>query len=219
MEQKQLESYNSHLAHQVKNFFPPSWLEIVIYFLFSAVILGTLNYKVFTNSLGNNSGVSQTNLNSYLSNKLGESTDFLSRLLQGRVSSILFWAFLGSIIYMLIWVVQNVIINVENDMQAGEFVGLRNQAGRKQAYWHSVVSSKVFFVCTLIALIIYFILFVDFLLPVCSRAFGLAFSSGHFPGNLWSIVLSVVGAAIFLYILMLALRTVARSWRWIIGNF
>lgn len=219
MEEKQIESYNSHLAHSVKNFFPPSWLEIIIYFLSSAVLLGVLNYHVFTNSIGNNSGLSQTNLDSYLHNKLGDSADFISRLLEGRISSILFWAFLGSIIYMAIWVIQNVIINVENDVQASGFVGMQNQAVRRKAYWHSVVSSKIFFLCALVVSIIYTVLLAEFLLPVSSRAFGLAFSSGHFTKSLLSIVLSVVGTAVFLYILMQALRIVARSWRWIIGNF
>jgi len=219
MEEKQIESYNSHLAHSVKNFFPPSWLEAVIYLLCSGALLGLLNYRAFTNSIGTNSGLSQTTLDTYLHDKLGDSTDFLSRLLQGRVSSILFWAFLGSIIYMFIWVIQNVIINVENDMQASEFVGVKNETSRKQAYWHTVISSKIFFVCSLLSLIIYFVLFVEFLLPVSSRAFGLAFSSGSFSKSLWGIVLSVFGTAVFLYSLVFGFKTVGRSWRWIIGNF
>ena len=219
MQEKQKESYNSRLAQSVKTFFPPSWLEILIYSLVACLLLGLLNYRVFLGGVGINSGFSGTTLDGYLRDKLTGASDVISRLLQGRIASILFWAFLGSLIYMMIWVVQNLVINIENDVQAGKFVGLQAQTDRRRAYWHSVISSKVFFICSLLVLIIYGIALVNFFLPLASKSFGLAFSASTFPKNIISIAVSLIATAVFLYLLVLALRIVAHSWRWIIANF
>jgi len=218
MAQTKIESYNSHMAHSVKSLFPPSWVEAVIYFLSALVLLGILNYRAFTNNLGTRSGVDQTTLNSYLHDKLANSTDFISRLLQGRIASILFWAFLGSFIYMIIWIVQNLIVNIENDVEAGKFKGLES-AEKKQAYWHSVISSKIFFGCAVLVSIIYLVALINFFLPVASRSFGLAVTDYHPLKSFFSIIVSTFFTALLLYILILTIRAVNRAWHWIIGNF
>ena len=214
-----IESYNSHLAHSVKNSFFPSWLEIFIYFLASTILLSLLNYNVFTNSIGVNSGVSQAALNSYLHDKFASSTDFLSRILEGRAGSLLFWAFLGSIIYMMVWVIQNLVINIENDVQASEFVGLKGQEAKKKAYWHSVLSYKIFFVCGVIAFIVYVIALATFFLPLTSKVFGLAITSPWSLKSIVDIVLAIFATVLLLYIFVLGLRFIVRVWQWIIGNF
>lgn len=215
MQEKQIESHNSHLAHSVKNYFPPSWLEVIIYFLGSFVVLTLLNYRILTGNIEASSGLSQSSLNGYLHDKLTSVADFISRLLQGRIASILFWAFLGSLIYMGIWVVQNLVINIENDVRAGEFAGQAD----KRTYWRSVVSSKVFFFCSLAVLIIYGVVLAGFLLPLASKTYGLAVSTSAFPKNLIGILLSLAAATVLLYLFVLTLRVTVRSWRWIITNF
>lgn len=218
-EEKPTESYNSHLAHSVKNFFPPSWLEILIYLVSSGILLSLLNYKVFTNSLGQSSGVSQDTLNSYLHSNVANSVDFFGKLFQGRSGSLVFWAFIGSIIYMAVWVVQNLFINIENDVHASEFVGLKDHEDKRHAYWNSVLSSKVFFVSSLLAIITYAIGLFNFLFPVTSRVYGLAISKFEPVKSIVSILLAIVAAAFLVYILVFGLRILARAWQWIIGNF
>lgn len=216
---EKIESYNSHLAHSVRNFFPPSWLEFLIYLLSSAILLCLMNYHVFTSSIGLNSGISQDNLNGYLHDKITHSTDFISKLLQGRAGSLVFWAFLGSIIYMIVWVVQNLIINLENDVQASGFVGIKGQESKKQAYWHSVISSKIFFICAVIAAISYSITLFNFLLPVVSHVFGLAIVNFQSIRSTLSIMLALLITVLLLYLFVFSLRVVVRAWQWIIGNF
>lgn len=218
-DETRIESYNSHLAHSVRNFFPPSWLEILIYFMVSAIVLCLLNYHVFTNNIGLNSGVSQGELNSYLHSNFAHSTDFISKLLQGRAGSLVFWAFLGSIIYMIVWVIQNLVINIENDVQASDFVGIKGHEAKKQAYWHSVMSSKIFFVCASLAAITYAIGLFSFFLPVASRTFGLAIANFQSVKSTLSIVLVLIITTFLFYLFIFSMKVVARAWQWIIGNF
>lgn len=220
MAEKQIESYGTHLAHSIKGLFVPDWLEILLYSISSAVILCILNYQVFLNNVSTSSEVTEDALNNYLHSKLNRVSTFSGSLFQGRLANMLFWAFVGCLIYMVVWTLQNFVINIRNDVKAAEFVGFENQSSRRRAYWDSVISSKVFFGCSLIALIIYVIALDRFLMPIASKAFGLAISTGFmFPRTIIEIVLSVLGAAILLFALVLLLRVVIRTWRWIIGNF
>src|SRR5579871_1856202 len=121
MQEKQIESYDSHLANSIKGLFLPSWLEAVLYILSAAVVLCILNYNILLNSVSSSSNVSQNDLSNYLHVKLSAVSNFGGSLLQGRLATMLFWAFIGSIIYMIVWTIQNLIINLRNDVKAGEF--------------------------------------------------------------------------------------------------
>jgi len=219
-QEKISESYDSHLANSIKRLFLPDWLEIILYVLSAGVLLCVLNYRVFLNSVSNSSNVSQDVLSNYLHTKLTSVGDFAGGLLQGRLTNMLFWAFVGCLIYMAVWTLQNLIINLRNDVKAGRFVSVENQTGRRKAYWTSVVSSKIFFICSLLAVFIYLVALSRFMLPVASRYFGLAISTDfRFPGTIFSVLLSLLGTTLLLFVLVLGVRIVSRSWRWIIGNF
>ena len=218
-QQKQIESYDTHLAHSVKSSLVPSWVEVLLYLLSGSLVLCILNYRVFLNNLGAGSGVSESVLSNYLQGKLTNVSDFASGLLQGRVATMLFWAFIGSIIYMVIWTFQNLVINIENDVRAGEFVGVQNTSAKKHAHWNSVISSKIFFVCSLLVFIIYTLSLAKFLLPLTSKAFSLSITNFTFPQSLFGFSLSIVVTSLLLFLFVLSLKITARAWHWIINNF
>ena len=219
MAEKQIESYDSHLANSIKGLFLPSWLGVALYILIAGVLICIFNYRILLDSLSNSSEVPSSVLNGYLSGKLSIGESFGTSLLQGRAATMLFWAFIGSATYMVVWVAQNLIINISNDVKAGGFVSLQQDAIRKKAYWNSIISSKIFFACSVLALLTYTVGLGRFFLPLLSKTFGLAISTSfQFPKTVLSIFFSTVAMAVLLFILVILVRIVKRCGQWIIGN-
>ncbi|MBA3757380.1 hypothetical protein H0X09_00735 [Candidatus Saccharibacteria bacterium] len=146
-------SYNSRLNTSLSQFVPDG-TQIFLDFIVSILLLATLNARAiwhfFTTGI---TADSQLDLGSLISEKAPAIEGVLGNLAHGRFIQVLFWLFVGCIVYILIWIVGNFFTNIRNDIVADEY--LHPTSYKRAGYWGSIFSRKIFFVSILVILAAY----------------------------------------------------------------
>lgn len=148
-----IHSYNSRTSATLKLLIPGT-PQILLDLIVGILVLLALNARAiwhyFTRGITDDSQVA---LGSLISEKLPFLADLSDRLSQGRFVQVVFWLFVGCVVYMFIWLIGNFITNIRNDIVADEYLHPKyyNRAG----YWGSVMAHKMMFICTLFILIAY----------------------------------------------------------------
>lgn len=149
-----IHSYNSRPSEVLKQLFIPTPSQLVLDFTLAIMILLSLNVRAiwhyFTRGITPDS---QVELGSLISERLPFVTDFLDRLARSRLIQILFWLFIGCVVYLVIWLIGNFITNIRNDIVADEY--MHPKSYDRSGYWGSVLAHKVMFVCTVFILLAY----------------------------------------------------------------
>ena len=119
----------------------PSRSQAALYLLIASLILVALNFKDLWDYLNDNvlANDNASGLNGWLSG------DIPTRVLQ-----VIFWLFIGCMVYVFIWFAGNVINNIRNDIVAGGYV--YPSAASKNRYWQRILGYKASFVASLLAL-------------------------------------------------------------------
>src|SRR5476651_180307 len=111
MENQQPQSYNSKIKPSLRRFLIPGPADIAIYLFMSLLTLLLLNAGAIWRYFSSNELAGQS-----FANILGENTkgfqDFLSQISQGRILQILFWALIGIFIYIIVWFIRNILLNI-----------------------------------------------------------------------------------------------------------
>jgi len=213
---KAMESHGNTLGNELKQFFIPSGLGIILYFLSGAVLLAALNARALWKYFAGISVGSSASANTLLSQKVHDLGAFVDSVLSGRVSQIVFWSLVGCVVYIAIWLVKNVIVGLENDVIASRFVHPRQY--NKITYWGSVLAHKIFFVCGVALFIVYTSLGIEFILPLMTRVFYLAVTNFTPRISLSNIAAMILCGGLVIYVWVLMTHILINSWRWIISN-
>lgn len=213
---KEIKSSSDKSIH-LRKLFVPSAIELAIYILLGVVLLSLFNLKVLWESLSNAAAVPVETANSVVSNQGRLAGQFIDGMFDGRLTTFVFWGFVGCLVYVVIWLIQNVLLNIKNDVVAGDYV--QPKSSEKRGYWSTVIAEKLF----LAGLVVIFILFVSlglkFLAPVFSKLFYVAVYNFRFPVSVFEILTAVALMALVVYLTVLVARLAISTWRNIISNF
>lgn len=138
-----IRSYNTRLT-TVLGQLVPNGAQVFLDIIIALLLLAAFNVRgiwyFFTTGI---TADSQVDLGSLIDEKTPALQTILDNLAHGRFIQILFWLFVGCIVYILIWLVGNFFTNIRNDIIADEYVHPRfyNRAG----YWGSIFSRKIIF--------------------------------------------------------------------------
>lgn len=149
-----IRSYNSRTSEALKRLFIPTPPQLILDVTLAVLILLSLNARAiwhyFTQGI---TADSQVQLGNLISERLPFITETLDRLAHSRLGQILFWLFLGCVVYLFIWLIGNFVTNIRNDIVADEY--LHPKSYNRAGYWGSVLAHKVMFICTVIILLAY----------------------------------------------------------------
>lgn len=210
MENK-IHSYNSRTSAALKQLLVPGAPQLLLDLTLGILILLVLNSRAiwhyFTRGI---TADSQVELGSFIDERAPFISDFLDRLSRGRFVQVVFWLFVGCVVYMIVWLIGNFITNIRNDIVADEYLHPKfyNRAG----YWGSVVAHKVMFVCTVFILAAYIFAgakLIVLLADQCYRAL-LQFDLIRSPA---AIIISILVSALIIQILFFLLGFVRNTWR------
>jgi hypothetical protein len=134
----------------------------------------------------------------------------LSRISEGRVLQTLFWALVGIFMYISVWFIRNVVLNVRNDIVVDEYVHPRNYS--RTSYWQSVISRKIFLAFSVIVLIGYLYSCIR-LLPLLAKLCQSAVESFSWSPSVVELLGSWLVGAFLVYVLLLLGRVTAIFWR------
>lgn len=213
---KDVQSHNTALANSLRRTLVPSLGQVVLYIIFGFLLLVALNIGALWTYFNDSVGVSAETANGVVGDQVGRFSDFIGNLFEGRLAPMLFWAFLGVLTYTLIWLFQNTATSVRNDMAAGNYK--HPWTFKPQKYWRSVVSRKIFLVCSLFLMSVFIYLCVVFWLPILARLFYVAIYNWQPLDSVWRIAVATLAVALLIYLFLTLARTARNTWRWVTNN-
>lgn len=206
-----IHSYNSRASLTLKQLLLPTPAQLFLNLVIAIIILSLLNiraiWQFFTTGVSADSTV---DLGSLISNNFPWLTEGIEKLTRGRTIQVLFWLFVGCIVYMLIWIVGNFLTNIRNDIVADEYV--HPQQYSRAGYWSSVLARKIFFVCIFIVLISYIFAGLRLVASLADLALR-SFRDFQIPLSILLVLGAILAAAIALQILQILFKITLNSWQ------
>lgn len=210
------QSYNTRSSSSFKSVFWPSKLEVSLYLIISVLVLVILNVGAIWNYFNSSVGVSAETSNAIVNDQVTRFSDFTNGLFQGRLAPMLFWACIGMITYMIVWVLQNAATNLGNDLEAEKF-NHPIDYDRKR-YWHSVNSRKIFLVFSCLIGFAFLYVALSNLLPLAAKVFYDAIYDFSLISSTLKLALDISATALLIYLLVMLFRLTRNSWRTITSN-
>lgn len=198
-------------SHKAKNFFIPSYGEVILYFLIGLILLIGLNAGSLISNLSNNYIGDPEHLKTNFSTLFNSFSDSFSSAAGGRLGQIIVWSFVGALSYLGLWLGKNVLNSFENDVIADHYLHPSNYS--RLGYWGSSLSIKIFLGSLLLITAGFFFLCITGLLPALAALAGSAVYNFQLLQSSFYITCALLGVAILIYIGTVLIRLVAHLWK------
>lgn len=206
-----IHSYNSRAAPGIKQLLVPSPAQIFLNLIIGILILALLNIKgiwqFFTTGVTADSTI---DFGSLINDRLPWVTGFIYNLTHGRIIQVLFWLFVGCIVYMMIWFLGNFFTNIRNDIVADEYV--HPQFYNRVGYWGSVFARKIFFISIVMVLIAYIYAGLKLIASLAALSYQ-SISIFQLPMSMVVLAGSIMGVAIAIQVFQVLFKISKNSWQ------
>jgi hypothetical protein len=151
MENK-IESNNS-IGATNKNILIPSGSQLLLYFLMAVVLLVALNIKNAWDYLNKTVLIPEGGIDSIITTHAPSLHKILNSISQSIILQVVFWVFVGCGVYVIIWFIKNIAINLLNDITADQYV--HPHAYKRYRFWTGIIGRRLFFWITALVLVAY----------------------------------------------------------------
>lgn len=202
-------------------FLLPQPLEIPVYFFVSLLLLLIASNQTLLVILADGSPVTDL----ALTDVFGQRLDYLGELLQvpilGRIVLFLFWLAIGSVVYMLVWLFQNLAVEVYDDLAFAKLKTPRHKStdDEEGGWWGTTLAHALFIGSAVIVLLFYVLIAVNLLFPAWIQLFQIGLQSLSQINSLLKLLIAIVGTMVSLYILTLFWRLLFRLKSYIYNSF
>jgi hypothetical protein len=186
---------------------PKVWLDVTLAVLLLILLNVRGLWDYFTTGVLD---ADQTDVSDVINDKAQGLHHFLDRISQGRFLQVVFWLFVGCVVYMIIWFVRSIFTNIRNDFVADEYV--HPISYNRNIYWESVIARKLFFVSVLVVFIAYVIIGFKLALVLASLCYN-AIVNHELSHTLIVITSSIVVTALMIQILTVLMHLLGRAWK------
>jgi len=208
---KNIQSYNSRLVANLQQLFIPTLPQIFLDLVVAAVLLAVLSGRTLWDYFIGDTTILKSSIITIINGQNTEGLyEFLDKLTHGRWIQIAFWLFVGCVVYILVWFVGTILINIRNDILAAKFVHPPSYS--RTNYWESIIGRKVLLICLVVVLLGYISVFLKVGLLLSTLGF-LAVTDFKPLQSSAEIISSIVVAAIMLQIWWMLGRLTLNSWR------
>lgn len=190
-------------------FFLPNPIELIPYFVISLLVLLVMSNKTLLTILSGSSPVTPISVADVFGERMDSISIILATPILGRVVLFAFWLGVGSIAYMLVWLFQNIAIEVYEDVSLSKVKGQRRDKAA-DGWWGSSLSRAIFIFSGALVMIFYIFAMINILLPAWSKLFQMGLQDfSHFYGIL-QIMIAIIGTFTTLHILILFWKVYTR---------
>lgn len=210
--QNDIQSHNTktRIGLTGRDYLVPSGSQVLIYALISLLILIGLNLDHIWRYLNDVVLAPQGGLDTFIKDTLPGLHNLLNDLARSTILQVVFWIFIGTAVYVIVWFVRNMFVNLTNDVVADNY--LHPTSYNRGNFWASVLGRKVFFGITLLTLVMYLYASFEFLPILANEAYQAIIMFRPFKSVL-EIIEATVGVVIWLHLLLLLIHTAMNSWR------
>jgi hypothetical protein len=193
----------------ITRFFVPSPAQVTVDIFVGGLVLVLANVQAIWRSLENLVGYNQQSLAAAIDQGPSWVGGILKTLTSGRVPQIAFWAFMGCVVYVVVWFIRSALVNIRNDIVASKYVSSRPRDSKK--YWESILLQKAFLVCSLVVVAGYLFAFIR-LLSLLARLCASAASDFQWVKSLPEMIGATFAVAFLLQVLVILGHIVINSW-------
>jgi len=207
-----IESYSTSNSIGVtsKQFLWPGWSQLLLYVLVSFLLLLVFNVKNAWSYLNNNIIAPQGGLGAILSSNNRLLKHIFNSFSHSIVLQVLFWVAIGCFVYVIIWFIRNIAINIMNDIAADNYV--HPATYKRLRFWESILVRKVFSGISIFTLIIYIGASTKMVMYLSGLCFRLVQNFQPIR-SLLEIAACVLVTTVLVYILILLTHVAVMSWR------
>jgi hypothetical protein len=205
------QSNNTRYALGIKDLLVPTGPQLALDFVLAFLLLTLLKIRglwaYFTQGILD---ASQSDISDIINQKAQSFHHFLNSISQGRALQIVFWLFVGCIVYIFIWFIRSLITGVRNDMIADTYVHPFSYS--RSVFWQSVISRKLFFVAMTGIFIAYLVTGVKLAIALANLCYS-SIESSNYSSAILRVAISLIITAVLVQIFIILLRLLGRAWK------
>ncbi len=199
-------------------FLLPSPIELIPYFFTSLLILLATSNKTLLVILADGSPVTPISV----SEVAGQRFDYISELLAvpilGRIVLFLFWLGIGSVVYMLVWLFQNMAVEIYDNVakptdEDGE------AAKPTEGWWGTTLSHTIFICSGILLLLFYTVVSINFLVPAWTLLFQIGLQTINELAGILKLMIAILGTMLTIHFFVLFWKFFIRAKNYIYNNF
>jgi hypothetical protein len=203
-------SHNSSINTSSKELIFPSGTQILLYMVLAPVLILILNVKRGWDYLNDSVIAPQGGAEKLLTQNRPGLQKALDSIAGSIILQVAFWVVVGCLVYIVIWFVRNIAVNLLNDFVADNYVHPKSY--RRLEYWESILARKVFFWISAICSILLTLTGMRLLFYMAKLAYSNTVHFG-FPHSLIALIEIELATTGLIYALMLLFRVMLNSWR------
>lgn len=198
-------------------FLLPSPIELIPYFFASLLILLVASNQTLLVILADGSPVTPIAVGEVFSQRLDYMTELLAIPILGRIVLFLFWLAVGSVVYMLVWLFQNLAIEVYDDLT---YAKLKDPKAREDedGWWGTTLSHTIFVGSSILFFLFYVVIAINFLFPAWIQLFQIGLQGVSEASGMAKVVIAVLGTIVTLHIFVLFWKLFIRLRGYIYNN-
>jgi hypothetical protein len=192
------------------NFLVPGGSQFILYFLISILLLILLNIKKTWDYLNQTVLKPEGGLDGVIANNAPGIHKVISSITQSIILQVLFWIFVGCVVYMTIWFIKNIAINLVNDVTADQYV--HPLSYKRYKFWGSILARRTFFWISSGVLVFFLAVSARLIIDLSGLCYD-AVTDFAFIQSLLNIAGSLLAVTSIIYLGVLLVHVVMTSWQ------
>lgn len=193
----------------VLQFLLPNPMELIPYFFVSLLALLVASNQLLLVILAGNSPVTPLSTSEVFGQRLDYISELLATPVLGRIVLFVFWLGIGSVVYMAIWMFQNLAVDVYDNLITAKIKGPKS-GELAEGWWGSPSSHIIFGLASTLLFIFFTTLTMNVLFPAWLMLFQIGLQSLSELGSIIKIIISVIGTMVTLHVFILFWKLFSR---------
>jgi hypothetical protein len=206
----------------VTQFLLPQPIDLVSYFFIGLLALVIASNRTLLVILSDGTPVSDTAFSSVFGEQIGSLNQLLAIPILGRVVLFIFWLAIGSIVYMAVWLFQNLAVEVYDDIAVAKLKGTAQAADEvepEESWWGTTLAHTLFIGSSVILFLFFLIIVVNALFPAWVQLFQIGLQSLSQITSILALLISLVGIIITIHGFVLFWRLFFRLKSFLYNSF
>lgn len=198
-------------------FLLPHPAELIPYFITSLLILLITSRQTLLLILADSSPVTPISVTEVIGQRFDYIPELLAVPILGRIVLFLFWLGIGSVVYMLVWLFQNLATEVYDSITPEE--DKEPQTESEDGWWGTTLSHTIFMCSGVILLALYVVIVISFLLPAWTQLFQIGVQTLNSSGGFLKTLVAIIGTMVTIHGFVLFFRIFIRTKNYIYNNY
>lgn len=203
----------------ITQFLMPHPAELLTYFVVSLLALLIASNQTLLVILSGDSPVSDIAVTDVFGQQLNYLVQIFDIPILGRIVLFIFWLAIGSIVYMFVWLFQNIAVEVYDNISYAKLKDPQQRIEDEDGWWGTTLSHTIFVGSSIILLLFYVILVTSLFFPAWGQLFQIGLQSFNQLNGMFKLLVAVIGTMVTFYIFVLFWKLLFRLRSYVFNSF